>query len=70
MSQTDRIVRYVVGLIALWGGILLAATGFKFWGIVVVVISLVLLITALLNTCPIYQLLGMSTVPTDTANNE
>ena len=53
MGTVDRIIRIVVGLIIIiWG---FAAS--SWWGL----IGLIPLLTGLLNFCPLYKLLGIST---------
>ncbi|MFZ5961434.1 YgaP family membrane protein [Thalassococcus sp. BH17M4-6] len=61
MGQTDRIVRTVVGVIAL---ILFftMASGLKWLALVV---GIVMLATAAMGSCPPYQLLGINTCRRD-----
>lgn len=54
VSQTDRYVRMAVGAAILLLGLLLGS----WWGL----IGLVPLATGALSYCPLYQLLGFSTV--------
>ncbi len=59
MSSFDRIFRVILALVLgylYWKGML---TGV--WGIVVLVLAVVLLLTALINFCPLYALFGMHT---------
>ncbi|MFZ1326864.1 MAG: DUF2892 domain-containing protein [Candidatus Contendobacter sp.] len=59
IGSTDKIVRLVVGALL----ILLAVTGsIGWWGY----IGIVPIVTALMNWCPAYTLLGMSTCPVNT----
>lgn len=53
MGKTDRIIRFVIGLVIIVWGI---ATG-SWWGL----IGLIPLLTAFVNWCPLYTLLGIST---------
>ena len=53
MGSTDRTVRIVVGILLIVLGIFSS----KIW----VIIGLIPLITGLLNYCPLYSLLGIST---------
>ncbi|UCE05946.1 MAG: DUF2892 domain-containing protein [bacterium] len=53
MGKTDKIIRLVVGLIIIIWGI---AAG-SWWGL----IGLIPLLTAFVNWCPLYALLGIST---------
>lgn len=59
IGSTDKIIRLVVGALL----ILLAVTGsIGWWGY----IGIVPIVTALMNWCPAYTLLGMSTCPMNT----
>ncbi len=53
MGKVDRIIRFIIGLIIIIWGI---AAG-SWWGL----IGLLPLLTALVNWCPLYTLLGLST---------
>ena len=53
MGKVDRIIRFVIGLVIIIWGI---AAG-SWWGL----IGLLPLLTALVNWCPLYTLLGLST---------
>ncbi len=55
MGSADRMVRIIVGLIALGAGYYL---GMNYW---VMGIGAIILITGLVNLCPVYLMLGMST---------
>ena len=63
MGNADRIVRIVVGLIALGAGFYL---GMNYW---VMGIGAVILVTGLMNSCPIYSMLGMSTASKEGSSN-
>jgi hypothetical protein len=53
MGTTDKTIRIVIGLIL----IVLGIFGSKIW----IIIGLIPLITGLINYCPLYTLLGIST---------
>lgn len=61
VGSVDQVIRIIAGiaLIALafikFGGI--ASTG----GIVAAIVGVVLILTAIINFCPLYRILGMST---------
>jgi hypothetical protein len=57
MSQTDRAIRAVVGVILVIAWVMVAGA----WSWLLLLIGLVLLATAALGTCPPYALLGIST---------
>ena len=58
MGKTDRIVRVVAGIVLLAAG---AMDYTSTLGIVAIVLGLILLFTASVNSCPIYSALGIST---------
>ncbi len=57
-SQNDRIVRIVIGLLMLFGGLFLVTGGLK---LVMLVLGAVALFTGVTGFCAIYKLLGMAT---------
>ena len=57
-SNQDRGIRAVLGIIALFVG-LLAAGGFL--RALLIIVGLVLVITAAVGFCPLYRLLGINT---------
>lgn len=59
MGTTDRVIRSIVGVIAIALYVLGMLQGT--WGIVALVIGIVLLATAALSWCPPYALLGFNT---------
>lgn len=56
VGNIDRIVRIVLGLA-------LIAAGFYFQSLIIGLIAIIPLGTALLGTCPIYSIFGLSTCP-------
>jgi len=65
VGKTDRIARIIIGIILLGVGIF-GLTGV--WMYVAVVLGLLAIITAVLNYCWLYQLLGFSTAKKETIN--
>ena len=61
VGSTDKVIRIIAGVallaLAFWrlGG--LASTG----GVVAMVVGVVLILTAIINFCPMYRILGMRT---------
>ncbi len=53
IGKSDRVIRLVLGVVIILSGIYLKS----WWGI----IGIVPVITALLNFCPVWSLLGIST---------
>ena len=53
VGKTDKVIRFVLGGVLIIGGIV----AHNWWGL----IGLLLIITALINWCPLYALLGSST---------
>ena len=60
MGQTDRLIRAVVGVIAIIAFFTLAS-GLKWLALIV---GIVMLATSLMGSCPPYQLLGINTCKT------
>ena len=56
-SNIDRIIRAVLGVALIGGGIALGGT----LAIVLYVLAAVMFVTALLGFCPLYHLLGLDT---------
>jgi hypothetical protein len=57
MSTADRIIRVIIAVI-------IAALYFKGiipvpWGIIILIVSVVFILTSLINYCPLYPLLGI-----------
>jgi hypothetical protein len=53
LGKTDKYIRVVAGMLAILGGIVFQS----WWGI----LGAVLLITALINWCPVYALFNINT---------
>lgn len=64
VGRTDKILR-VIGGLALLGISFMALGGVSTTlGIIAIVVGVVLLVTALVNFCPAYKLLGIGTAKT------
>lgn len=59
LGTTDKIVRVLVFLAAMMLYLMKATSGI--FGITLIVVATVLLLTSLLNYCPLYSILGIST---------
>lgn len=59
VGMIDRVIRAVLGIGLLWFALLAAPTGYNWIGW----IGVVPLVTALIGSCPLYSLLGVSTCP-------
>lgn len=59
-STTDRVIRVVVGAVALAAAVMLGVgtTG----GVLLLVLGGILVVTGAVGFCPLYRLLGVSTV--------
>jgi hypothetical protein len=58
MGTSDKIIRIIVGLALFIYGLVTAPQGGSF---IIGLIGVVLVVTALISFCPLYQLLGIST---------
>lgn len=61
MGTTDRLIRTIIALIALYlyfGGIVTGTLG-----IVLIVVAAVFLLTSLVSFCPLYSIVGLNTCP-------
>jgi hypothetical protein len=56
VGNIDRVVRIVLGLA-------LIAAGFYFQSVIIGLIAIIPLGTALIGTCPLYSIFGLSTCP-------
>ena len=62
MGNADRVIRTIIALIAAYlyfGGIVTGT-----WGIVLVVVAAVFLLTSLVSFCPLYAIVGLKTCAT------
>jgi hypothetical protein len=60
-GTVDRVVRAVLGIAALVGAI---AVGIgTVWGIALLVVAVLLVVTAAVSFCPLYAVFGVSTCP-------
>lgn len=63
MGNTDRLIRIILAIV--FGGLYFSGTVTGTWGIVLVVLGVVFLLTALIKWCPLYVPFGISTCSTD-----
>lgn len=62
IGRIDKTTRIVAGIVLL-GLSFLALGGFgTLWGIIAMIVGVVLLVTASINFCPAYKVLGTSTL--------
>ncbi|MBX6379142.1 Protein of unknown function (DUF2892) [Thermoflavifilum aggregans] len=59
ISTADRIIRFIVAIVL--GILYFNHTVTGTWGVILLIIGIVLFITALVNFCPLYRILGIST---------
>jgi hypothetical protein len=59
MGNLDRIIRAIAGIILVIFGVLYLG---PWWGILMLVIGLILLITAIVGICPLYMLFKFSSL--------
>lgn len=57
----DRVIRVVLALVAVGAAVAIGIS--SLWGIVLLVVAAILLVTAAVGFCPLYRLVGMSTCP-------
>lgn len=59
VGTIDRIIRAIIGIAALAAFFLLPEAGWRWW----LLLGIVPLATAVMSSCPIYTILGLSTCP-------
>ena len=59
MGSLDRTLRLVLGVALLIGFFVLKDASYRYW----LLIGIIPLATALLNSCPLYSIFGLSTCP-------
>ncbi len=59
IGSIDRVLRVIIGLALLWYALFAAPTGYNWIGW----IGVIPLVTALIGSCPLYSILGLSTCP-------
>lgn len=59
VGTIDRVIRIVIGLGLLWYALMAPATGYNWVGW----IGVIPILTALVGSCPLYSILGVSTCP-------
>ena len=60
MGTTDRIIRILLAIV--FGALYFTGTVTGTWGIVLLIVGVVFLLTSLVSFCPLYPLLGINTV--------
>lgn len=69
VGQTDKVVRFILGVAFIVGGILLVQS--LLWlAIIFFALALITVVTATVNLCPIYMMLGISTCKVKDASKE
>ena len=58
-SNADRIIRAIIGVVALVAAFAVGIS--SVFGIILAVVGVVMLLTAAIGFCPIYRVFGMST---------
>lgn len=60
VGSMDRVVRAVIGIVALLGAFALGwFSGWLYW--VAIAVGVIMLVTAAVGTCPLYRLIGVNT---------
>lgn len=59
VSSIDRVIRVVIGVVALVAAFALGISSIG--GIILAVVGAVMLVTAAIGFCPLYRIFGMST---------
>lgn len=59
VGTIDRVIRAIIGIAALAAFFLLPEAGWRWW----LLLGIVPLATAVMSSCPIYTILGLSTCP-------
>lgn len=59
MGKLDRAMRLLIALVLI--GIYLSGIATGTWGIVTLVVAGIMALTSLINTCPLYSILGIYT---------
>jgi len=68
MGSTDRIIRLVLAIA--FATLYFAGSVSGIWGIVIMVVAGVFLLTGIIGTCPLYSLFGFSSCPTEKAEKK
>jgi hypothetical protein len=63
VGQTDKIIRIVLGIVLIALDFFEVVQGMLSW--VLGIVGIVLIITAFLNFCPLYKIIGQSTCPVE-----
>ncbi len=60
VGMIDRVIRIILGIILLY--LFVVNTVAAPWSYLVALIGLILLVTGIIGTCPLYSMLGMNTL--------
>lgn len=61
MGTADKVVRIILAIIAAY--LYFSGTVEGTWGIVLLVLAIVFVLTSLISFCPLYALVGLNTCP-------
>ena len=61
MGNTDRIVRFALAIV--FGALYFTGTITGTWGVVLLVVGAIFILTTLVSFCPLYTLMGIDTCP-------
>ena len=62
VGTLDRVIRVIVGILALGGAFFVSGTVFK---VILAIVGIVMLFTAITGFCGLYRIFGISTCPTE-----
>jgi len=62
VGTVDRVIRAIVGILALGGAFFVSGTVFK---VILAIVGIVMLFTAITGFCGLYRIFGISTCPTE-----
>ena len=59
VGSIDRIIRFIVALVAIWAGYSLVSNP---WNYVLYIVAIIMVVTAFISTCPIWLITGINTI--------
>jgi len=59
VGNIDKIIRFIVALVAIWAGYSLVSSP---WNYVLYIVAIIMVITAFISTCPIWLITGINTI--------